>query len=389
MQLREIIGQQQLKQHIIQNIKSGKIPHAQMFVGSMGHGGLAIALAYAQMLQCENPQETDSCGTCASCVKAGKLIHPDIHFSYPFPSAIHKDEKVKLSTELLSYWRNMVLTTPYFTMNDWMQQFDSENRQFNITVEECHDIIRRLNLKSFESKYKIMLIWLPEYLGNAGNTLLKILEEPPHNCVFMLVAESQDNILNTILSRTQIIKIPPIETEALVPALASKFDLTLENALNIASIANGDYVEAIKLLANEVNDSSLLFVEWMQICNEPGLTSNPKAVAQLIAWIEKFSKTSRENQKNTIRYGLYLMERLFYYHLSGNTDRLNDAEKNFITQFASKIHIENIELFFTQLNNCHYFLERNANVKILFMSMSLKIAQLLTGTTIEDELVLL
>ncbi len=379
MKFSEVIGQQHLKQQFAQTILSGKVPHAQLFLGNVGHGGLALALAYAQMLNCERPTENDACGVCASCQKANKLVHPDIHFSHPFPSL----DKKEVATDFIADWRKMLSKTPYFSLQEWMQYFEAENKQANIPVKECQDIIRRLNLKSFESRYKVMIIWLPEYLGKEGNTLLKILEEPPTDTVFILVAESQDAILGTILSRTQIIKINSIETELLSIALMENFDLQAENAFQIASLANGDFIEAQKLLSNESSNSAILFMEWVQLCLSPGLTRKTETFQQLIKWIEKFSTIGRENQKNTIRYGLHFFEQLFQYQITRRLDGFNLEEKQFAQNFTSRVNFDNIELLYKLLNNCHFYIERNASAKVVMMSISFKLSKILNGQIVE------
>jgi DNA polymerase III subunit delta' len=379
MQFKDVIGQQQLKQQFAQAILSGKVAHAQMFLGALGHGGLALALAYAQMLNCENPTENDSCGVCGSCSKIQKLIHPDVHFSYPFPGTIKKDEKIEHAVELMTYWRTMNANSAYFTLQEWMQQFDSENRQPNIPVKECHDIIRRLNLRSFEGKYKVMIIWLPEYLGNEGNTLLKILEEPPDNTVFILVAENPDAMLNTILSRTQLVKINSIDIDELSNYLISNKDVAPQEALNVASLSQGDFIEAQKLLVHESGSSTLLFLQWIEMCLHPNLTANPELLQALIKWIEQFNGIGRENQKNVLRYGLHFFELLFRYKINGDTSLLNEQELDMMKKAEARVDFQKIEKIYTMLNNAHYYFERNANPKILMTAKSLKLSKILNG----------
>jgi DNA polymerase-3 subunit delta' len=383
MQFKDVIGQGQLKQHFAQAIGSGKVPHAQMFLGSLGHGGLALALAYAQMLNCENPVEDDSCGVCGACSKIQKLIHPDVHFSYPFPGTVKKDEKIEHAVELMSYWRTMNANSAYFTLQEWMQQFDSENRQPNIPVKECHDIIRRLNLRSFEAKYKVMIIWLPEYLGNEGNTLLKILEEPPDNTVFILVAENQDVVLNTILSRTQLVKINSIDINELSDYLIAKNNVEPQEALNVASLAQGDFIEAQKLLTHEAGSSALLFLEWLEMCLHPGVASHHEVLQPLLKWVEQFNGIGRENQKNVFRYGLHFMELLFRYKINGDTTLLNEQELGMMKKVDAKTDFDRIEKIYALLNNGHYYLERNASAKILMTTLTLKMSKIFSGMEVD------
>ena len=205
MQFSDIIGQAAVKQHLIHTASDDRIAHAQLFWGNEGSGNLPLAIAYAQFVLCENKQATDSCGTCKACVKAQKLIHPDLHFSYPTVGA------KALSTELLPQWRKALQQQSYLTINQWLALLGGENKQGNITAAECLDISKKLSLKAFESDYKILILWLPEYLGKEGNRLLKLIEEPPEKTLFLLVANNQELILNTILSRCQLVKINPLD----------------------------------------------------------------------------------------------------------------------------------------------------------------------------------
>src|SRR5688572_28198421 len=215
MLFKDVIGQQDLKRKLIADARKNTVSHAQLLLGPLGHGGLPLALAFSQYLNCENPKEDDSCGVCPSCSKAGKLIHPDIHFSFPFP----KVDKKERCDEFIHDWREALQENPYLDLFSWMSRFEAENKQPNIPIRECHDIFHKLSLKAFESPYKVVVLWLPEYLGKEGNSLLKILEEPPDRTVFIFVAENSDMMLPTILSRMQIIKIPHIEYGALEEAL--------------------------------------------------------------------------------------------------------------------------------------------------------------------------
>lgn len=391
MQFSDIIGQPALKEQLSRMIISKKIPHALMFLGNLGHGGLALALASAQMVQCENPTNVDSCGKCTSCIRASKLIHPDIHYSYPFPASIninHKDEKIKRAIDLIVYWRQAILNNPYISLHDWMTQFDAENKQANIPIEECHDIIRRLSLKSFESKYKIVIIWLPEYLGNAGNTLLKILEEPPDDTLFFLVAEQAEPILSTILSRTQIMRIKPIESAELAKALSTTHHLNDEEAANIAALSQGNFIEATKIIAQEINNTLLLLNEWLTFWCNQNMNNLLQAPGALVAWIDKFSKTGREDQKNFFHTALYLLQKTLHYQLTGILISTNEHEKQFVLQLAPHISFTRAEMLNKLLNTCHYYLERNAHTKILMMSITLRLCRLFSGMPAEDELTL-
>src|SRR5690606_30518267 len=204
MQFKEIIGQEAIKQQLIQTVVENRVSHAQLFISAAGSGALPLAIAYAQYINCLDKQPEDGCGSCTSCRKYSRYIHPDLHFSYPFFAS--KD--IKVATDVLEEWRNMVLETPYFDLEIWRSKLNAENKQANINIAEAHDIIKKLSYKAFEADTKVLVMWLPEFLDREGNALLKIIEEPPANTLFILVAQNQEKILSTILSRTQIVKIP-------------------------------------------------------------------------------------------------------------------------------------------------------------------------------------
>ena len=231
MQFSEIIGQPEIKQQLAELVGHNRLSHALLFLGKEGSGALPLAVAFAQYLTCEKVTlkkttpslfgedplaapiaiRTDSCGQCSSCTKAKQLVHPDIHFSYP--TVTRKAGDKPIATNFITEWREFVLSNPYGNSFDWIENIkEKDNSQGNITANECADIIRKLSLKSFESEYKILFMWLPEYLGNEGNKLLKLIEEPPPNTLFILVAENESLVLPTIVSRCQLIRIPPLET---------------------------------------------------------------------------------------------------------------------------------------------------------------------------------
>ena len=236
MQFREIVGQAAVKQRLINSVKENRVSHAQLFLGPEGSGNLPLAVAYAQYVACEDRQPDDSCGVCPSCRKYQKLAHPDLHFSYPF-FAKHKDDN---ALTFMEQWREAFLANPYLSLDTWRGYLDAENKQANINIAECHQVIKKLSLKPFESAYKILILWLPEYLDKEGNALLKIIEEPQPNTLFLLVAQNQDQILNTILSRTQLVKIPALEYEEIKDYLINRHQQTDHAAGEIAYLSNGN-----------------------------------------------------------------------------------------------------------------------------------------------------
>src|SRR3954471_5963147 len=233
MQFKNIVGQEEVKQRLINTVTENRVSHAQLFLGPEGAGGLALAVAYAQFLSCEDKQVDDSCGVCSSCRKYEKLMHPDLHFSYPF-FAKHKDDT---ALTFMEQWRDAFLTNPYLNLDIWRGYLDADNKQANINIAECHQVIKKLSLKPFESVYKILILWLPEYLDKQGNALLKVIEEPQPNTLFLLVAQNQDQILNTILSRTQLIKIPALEYNDIKEHLTYQHGQTQHAAEEIAYLS--------------------------------------------------------------------------------------------------------------------------------------------------------
>ncbi|MDX2002351.1 MAG: hypothetical protein SFW35_07955 [Chitinophagales bacterium] len=365
----EVIGQERLKGQMLRSIAEGRVSHAQLFLGPLGHGGLPLALAYAQYLTCTQREEGDACGKCSSCSKAAKLIHPDIHFSFPFPAV----EGRKICAEFLPEWREAVIASPYLNLHQWLLKFNAENKQANITASECRDIIRRLNLSAFESAYKVMIIWLPEFLGKEGNTLLKILEEPPDNTVFLLVAEKHDQMLNTILSRTQITKIPALDHPVLAAVLENELALDSDNALRIASLSNGDYIEATALAQHAVNEQAGMFREWL------GMMLSKHDPLALINWIEGFAAIGREGQKNFFSYGLYLLEEALSMSISGSdSNRLQPTEVKVAKAMNHLVaDLISLQKLYQLFNDSSYHIERNAHPKILMLNLSLQVARLL------------
>src|ERR1700743_2697193 len=247
MQFKPIIGQEAVKQRLIGTVKDNRVSHAQLFLGPEGSGSLALAVAYAQYLSCENRHPDYSCGECSSCHKYQKLIHPDLHFSYPF----FAKDKNDTALTFMEQWRDALLANPYLGLDTWRGYLDAENKQANINIAECHQIIKKLSLKPFESDYKIMILWLPEYLDKEGNALLKIIEEPQPNTLFLLVAQNQDQILNTILSRTQLIKIPALGYDEIREFLIHQHKQTEDAASEIAYLSNGNLTDALAMLGQD------------------------------------------------------------------------------------------------------------------------------------------
>ncbi|RBL93617.1 DNA polymerase III subunit [Chitinophaga flava] len=363
----EIIGQAAAQQQLIQSIQQNRLSHAMILLAPEGAGGLPLGLAFTQYLVCENKQTHDACGRCPACLKASQYIHPDIHFSYPVIPRKPGDKPV--STDYISEWREFVATNPYGNAYDWLQFIGAENKQGNITASECQDIIRKLNLKSFESGYKILVMWMPEYLGNEGNRLLKLIEEPPANTLFILIAENQEQILATILSRTHLIKINPLQRDEMEKALVERAKVPAARARQVATITAGNYREAIFLLQNSDDDYHELLRNWLNYL----FTGNRVALQE---WIEGISsaKTGRENQKQFLRYFINLLEHTLRLRYLDKTQlAFSDEEVDFATKLSKLADLEQTAQIVETLDNAYYHIERNANAKMLFHALSIKL----------------
>lgn len=373
MQFKEIVGQQVVKAHLIKTVKDGRISHAQLFFGPEGSGSLALAVAYAQFISCESKLEDDSCGTCASCRKYQKLVHPDLHFSYPF-FAKHKEDTALTFVE---EWRKAFLNNPYLDLNEWREQLSADNKQANINIAECHSIIQKLSLKPFESEYKVLIMWLPEHLEKEGNALLKVIEEPSQKTLFILVAQNQDQILNTIISRTQIVKIPKQVAEDVSSFLIYEKGVNEVKAKQISYLSNGNIQAAINLLTHEENDYHEVLTNWLRACwANQGL--------KIVAYVEdNLSKMGRENQKNLLRYGINLIrECMLFLAETPGLIYLPEKELEFISKFSKILDLAKAEAIANELEKAHYHIERNANPKILFLDVSLQFVKILKFNTL-------
>ncbi|RAJ85606.1 DNA polymerase-3 subunit delta' [Chitinophaga dinghuensis] len=363
----DVIGQSAVANQLIQSVQQNRLSHALILLAPEGAGGLPLGLAFTQYLVCENKQPQGPCGQCGGCIKASQYIHPDIHFSYPVIPRKAGDKPV--STDYINEWREFVSTNPYGNAYDWLQFIGAENKQGNITANECQDIIRKLNLKSFESGYKILLMWLPEYLGNEGNRLLKLIEEPPINTLFILVAENQEQILATILSRTHLIKVNPIPKEEMVKSLVERGKVPPARAQQIATITAGNYREAVYLLQHSEDDYHELLRNWLNYI----FTGNRIALQE---WIEGISsaKTGRENQKQFLRYFINLLEHTIRLQFIDRSQlAFSEDEMDFSAKLLKLANLEQMEQIVDTLDNAYYHIERNANAKMLFHALSIKL----------------
>jgi DNA polymerase-3 subunit delta' len=366
---KDVIGQAPVKQHLVELVRSNRLSHALLFLGQEGSGALPMALAFAQYVVCEQPGEEDACGVCPSCVKAKQLIHPDIHYSYPVIPKKAGDKPV--STDYGAEWREFIAQYPYGNAYDWLQFIGAENKQGNITAQECNDIIHKLSLKSFESGYKILIMWMPEYLGNEGNKLLKLIEEPPLNTLFLLVAENESLVLSTILSRTQLVKIPLPETADIEQALIGRAGLAAEQARQTAVLCEGNYHEALQLVRHAEDDWQGVLREWLNAI----LKSGP--IAQ-VKWIEEMSKSGRERQKQFLRYFNHLLEQAIRMRfIGGDSLHIPEGEKDIALRLNKIADISQQQAIIGELDSAAYYIERNAHAKMLFHALTIKLYHIL------------
>jgi DNA polymerase-3 subunit delta' len=399
MQFKDVIGQKEVKQHLVEMVQHNRLSHALLFLGREGSGALPLAIAFANYIsllpdltKASQPQEASLFGDApeqieiklpttpdeadvwmekqSSLQKAQQMVHPDIHFSYPVVTK--KTGTPPISTDYITEWREFIQNYPYGNIYDWLQFIGAENKQGNITAHECNDIIRKLNLKSFESGYKILVLWMPEYLGKEGNKLLKLIEEPPADTLFILVAESEGQILSTILSRCQLIKIPAIESSAMEQQLVSKANVGAEQAKQIANISEGNYREALQLLQHSDEDFHGVLREWLNAI----LKNQPIAVSKVI---EDIARLGREKQKQFLRYFNHLLEEAIRLQvLSGEAreirlSALSQNEQDFALRLNKTSSIDQQSAIVEELDKASYYIERNANAKMLFHALSIKI----------------
>ncbi|HXB42747.1 MAG TPA: hypothetical protein VNV85_01755 [Puia sp.] len=395
-----VIAQNEVKQHLVELVQHNRLSHALLFLGPEGSGVLPLALAFSQYVVCDktSPQASlqldkepslfgntpgpvaishplpDACGVCPSCIKSQQFIHPDIHFSYPVIPKKSGDKPV--STDYISEWREFITQYPYGNAFDWLQFIGAENKQGNITANECNDIIRKLSLKSFESGYKIVLLWMPEYLGNEGNKLLKLIEEPPPDTLFILVAENESSMLPTIVSRTQLIKIPLLDVKDIETALTLRAKISHEKASQIASISEGNYREALQLLQHAEEDWQGLLREWLNAILRTGPAAQVK-------WIDDVSKLGRERQKQFLRYFNHLLEQAIRLRvMEEQQSRIPENEKDFAIRLNKIADISQQQAIIEELDKATYYIERNAHAKMLFHALTIKLYHIIAHKTV-------
>lgn len=377
MNFSSIPGQQEIKGKLIRTVKEGRVSHAQLFAGPEGCGSMALALAYARFISCENRLDGDSCGTCKSCVKYEKMIHPDLHFVFPVIKGKKATDPV--SDNYIEEWREFVRRSPYFTVNGWMDAIDVGNAQGMIFASEASEIIKKLSLKTFESEFKIMIIWLPEKMHQAtSNKLLKMIEEPPENTLFILVSEEPDKIIPTILSRCQLVKIPSFKVEDIENYLIQKFNISQEKAADLSRVSNGNISRAIELCENE--DASLANLERFKSLMR---FAWKRDIISIIGWSEEMAATGREAQKNFISFSMRILREnlmLTLNQLKNNLVYLTGEEASFSGKFHPFINQGNIHQLTEEFNLGYSHIESNGNAKIIFLDLALKVTRLIKSS---------
>jgi DNA polymerase III subunit delta' len=390
MQFSNIIGQNEVKQHLKELVQHNRLSHALLFLGKEGSGALPLALAFAQYVTCtpkpiegasgpslfgDDPPpppmekglggKVDSCGVCPACIKSQQLVHPDIHYSYPTVSV--KPGSPPIAADFITEWREFIKLNPYGNLFDWIELIkEKENSQGKITARECDEIIKKLSLKSFESEYKILIMWMPEELDKEGNKLLKIIEEPPPNTLFILVAENEELVLPTILSRCQLIKIPALETKDIEEALINRNKTDAAIARQVASVSEGNYREALQLVQHAEEDWQTLLREWLNAILKSGPVAQTK-------WVEEISRLGREKQKQFLRYFNHLLEQAIKLRAMGEAPGAFGTEKDFAERLNKIAGIEQQQAIIEELDRASYYIERNANGKMLFHALTIKL----------------
>ncbi|MBN1927660.1 MAG: DNA polymerase III subunit delta' [Prolixibacteraceae bacterium] len=372
MQFSEVIGQNAIKKKLVDGVKESRISHAQLFAGPSGVGKLPMALAYAQYINCKNPSETDSCGECPSCKKFKKLIHPDLHFVFP----VVKTSKFKepVSDNFIDKWRELVLKSPYFNLPMWYGAIDVANAQGSIFVHESSEIIRKLNLKTFEAEYKIMIVWMAERMNvQCANKLLKIIEEPPPNTLFILITESEEELLPTIRSRVQLVKFTGIENSALASAVKDIPDSEGKDINGLVHLARGSYLRARDLIFSdeEINFHFNHFTNIMRLAYKRDWMA-------LFDWVDEISGIGREKQKNFLSYSMKMLRENFIKNLNQpQIVFLDEQEKKFSDNFSPFINERNIQIFFDEFEKAYRDISQNGNPRIIFLDLSLKIVKMI------------
>ncbi|MEF3078224.1 DNA polymerase III subunit [Winogradskyella poriferorum] len=375
----EVLGQEHIKNHLTTSVDQGRIAHAQLFVGPEGSGTLPMAIAYAQYILCSNTGGENTGGNESCNLKFKNVSHPDLHFAFPVTTS----DKVKskpVSNFYLEEWRQLLEQQPYGNLFDWYKLLGVDNKQGQIGVDEAFEIVKSLSLKSYEGGYKVMLIWMAEKMNTAcANKLLKLIEEPPEKTIFILIAEDEEQIINTIRSRCQILTFPPLAEEAITEALVRNYHIENAVATKIAHQANGNYNKACDLIYQDSED--ILFEKWFILWVRSAFKArgNKSAIHDLISWSEEIAKTGRETQKKFLAFCLnYFRQAMLMNYKADSLVYLEPKSEGFkLENFAPFVHGNNILEISDELQDAIYHIERNGNSKIILTDLSIKLTRLL------------
>jgi len=376
MLFKEVLGHSELKQRLIRTVKEERISHALMFFGPPGSGKLSLALAYARYISCEQRGEEDSCGVCPSCLKYNGLVHPDLHFVYPV-MITGKVSKDPVSDHFIADWRQAILSNPYMNENQWYEAIGAENKQGLISKNESTEILRKLNLKSYEAEYKVMIIWLPEKMNAAAaNTLLKMIEEPPPKTLFLMVSENTGQILTTILSRTQLIRVPPLDVDFVRKGLQEKGFSDSKLIEDAVKKGNGNFSLALVVAENDEQEHANfeLFASIMRLAYQ-------RKMAEISAWVDSLAGMGRERIKQFLTFGMRMVRENFMLNIKKDEITFMSAEEeDFSRKFSPFIHKDNVMEIATAFNEAANHIEANAYARIVLMDMAITIIMQLRKT---------
>lgn len=375
----QILGQEHIKKHLTHSADNGRIPHAQLFVGPDGSGLLAMAVAYAQYLICNNSNGENNTGAQTCNLKFNNYSHPDLHFAYPVNKTAEVKVKEVVSNLFAKEWVEFLKEQPYGNLFDWYKAIGLDKIQGNISVHEAQEIYKALSLKAYEGGYKVMIIWMAERMHNsASNKLLKLIEEPPDKTVLILIAEDEEQIIQTIRSRCQILHFPPLSEKAIKEGLMSR-GIEEQKATKIAHQANGSFNRALDF-ANR-DSEEFMFEKWFVVWVRSAFKAkgNKTAVHDLISWSEELAKTNRETQKKFLAYCIDVFRQalLLNYQAQDLVYMDFETEDFKLEKFAPFVHGNNIIGISDELQDAIYHIERNANAKIVLTDLSIKLTRLL------------
>jgi DNA polymerase-3 subunit delta' len=371
MKFSQVLGNPTVKKKLMAGISEGRIAHAQLFTSRVGGGNLAMALAYVQYLFCKDRKEDDSCGVCDGCRKVSRIIHPDLHFAFPL-NTNKKIKKDPLCNDFMDEWRAKLIENPYMSVPDWAEELGVENKAVSIPVREAEEILRKLNYRPYEADYKVMIIWSPEYLHHlAIPKLLKIIEEPPGQTVFILVSSSPDEILNTITSRTQLVKLKQILDFEMLDALIEQAEGDMHAAGEIVNICDGDYNLAKKLITDREDTMNLnTFMNWMRACYD-------YQVKKFMDIADEIHDYPKEKQKKFLAYSLHMMRETLIKNAGVNDlERTTPGETSFMQRFHSNLTPDQVMIITEHLEKAISLIDRNVYVKLMISDISIYISDI-------------